>query len=426
MDKPKLRHVEALPLRQRGRVFIQLHDPARISDKVLVVPQEMLFLLSLFDGTNTVQDIQAALLRQFGELVFAEKIQEIIQQLDDALMLDSRRFRARVGEIAEEFRRCPVRPPCSAGSGYPANPLELGATLDALLALAEEPSGAGHGESRVTRHASSATCHSSLATPHSPLVGLIAPHIDFERGGPSYAHAYKALAEECPADLFVVFGTAHQAQNALFTLTRKSFETPLGTLPTNAELVEALASRYRRKPFAEELLHKNEHSIEFQVLCLQHVLRGRQVELLPILCGSMERKVGSRKSPRHVAEIRDFLDALRDVLAESGRQVCTIAGADLSHVGRQFGDEYELTPQVMADVERADREMLAHVERLDADAFYDCVRADGNARHVCGVPPIYALLAATPASRCTLLDYRQATDYDLQRSVTFASLALYK
>jgi len=405
LDKPKLRPIEALPLRQRGRVFIQLHDPARISDKVLIVPQEMLFLLSLFDGTNTVPDIQAALLRQFGELVFAEKIQEIIQQLDDALMLDSARFRARVAEITEEFRQSPVRPPCSAGSGYPADPQELAAALDALIgAVSRRPSAVGR----------------------PPLVGLIAPHIDFQRGGLSYAHAYKALAEECSADLFVIFGTAHQAQKALFTLTRKSFETPLGALPTSTELVETLAKRYRRKPFAEELLHKNEHSIEFQVLWLKHVLRGRQIEMLPILCGPMESAVADDKSPREVAAIADFYNALREVLAESGRTVCAIAGADLSHVGQQFGDDYELTPQVMQDVERADREMLGHVERLDPDAFYDCVRADDNARHVCGVPPIYALLATADAARCTLLDYRQATDYGLQRAVTFAGLALHQ
>jgi len=416
-DKPKLRQVEAHPIRQGGRLFVQVHDPARLSDKVLIVPQEMLFLLSCFDGTNTVQDIQSVILRRFGELVFSEKIQEVIRQLDDALMLDSPRFHAHVEAIAEEFRRSPIRPPSSAGGAYPADPQELTATLDALLALAEQPPGTGRSASRVTRHASSPTCRSSL-------VGLIAPHIDFQRGGPSYAHAYKALAQGCSADLFVIFGTAHQAQNAIFTLTRKSFQTPLGTLPTNAELVDALARRYGRKPFAEELLHRSEHSIEFQVLCLQHVLRGRQIEILPILCGPMEHTVGDEKSPREVAAIADFYAALREVLAASGRTVCAIAAADLSHVGQQFGDDYQLNPQVMAEVERADREMLAHVERLDADAFYDCVRADANARHICGVPPIYALLATTDAASCTLLDYHQAADYDLQRAVTFASLAL--
>lgn len=408
MLKPKLRPLEAIPFRQRGRLFVQLHDPTRISDKLLIIPHEMLFLLSLFDGTNSIPDIQAAIMRQFGELVLSEKIQEVLDQLDDALMLDSPRFHAHMAQLAEEFRNSPTRLPCSAGAGYPADPTALTQFLNELMAE--------HGQPRAVRRASAL----------SPLVGLIAPHIDFHRGGPSYAHAYKALAEGCEADLFVIFGTAHFAKSALFTLTHKSFQTPLGTLATNAELVDAVVRRGGgKKLLAEELLHKNEHSIEFQVVCLQHVLRGRPIEMLPILCGPLESAVGDKESPRQVAAVSDFLDALREVLAESGRRVCAIAGADLAHVGAAFGHDFPLTPEVMADVERADRETLAYVERLDPDGFHRSVQADGNARHICGASAIYALLATVQASRCTLLDYRQATDYDAQRAVTFASLALY-
>lgn len=363
----------------------------------------MLFLLSLFDGTNTIRDVQAAILRQFGQLIPSAQIEEVVSQLDEALMLESARFRAHLTALDAAFRASPTRPPASAGYGYPAEPEALAELLDGLFGQAADPG----------------------QTPGT-MVGLVAPHIDFQRGGASYASAYRTLARDCPADLFVVFGTAHFAQKEPFTLTRKSFETPLGTLPTNAELVDAVASRLGQPGlFAEELLHKNEHSIEFQAVCLQHALRGRRAEMLPILCGALELAAGEAPSPRSVAAVGGFLDALRTVLAESGRQWCAIAGADLSHVGPAFGHDFDLTPQVMADVERADRETLACVERLDPDGFYASVQADGNARHICGTAAIYALLATAPARRCTLLDYRQAADYPLQRAVTFASLALY-
>ena len=39
--------------------------------------------------------------------------------------------------------------------------------------------------------------------------GLIAPHIDFHRGGPAYTWAYRELRARSAADLFVVFGTCH-------------------------------------------------------------------------------------------------------------------------------------------------------------------------------------------------------------------------
>ena len=43
------------------------------------------------------------------------------------------------------------------------------------------------------------------------LVGVVVPHIDLDRGGPIYAHAYRAVAERSDAELFVIFGTAHMS-----------------------------------------------------------------------------------------------------------------------------------------------------------------------------------------------------------------------
>jgi len=405
-QRPKLRPIEAVPVRDGRRVLVQIYDPARISDKLLVVPREMLFLLSLLDGTNTVADIQAAIAKRFGELVLSEHIQHVVGQLDEALMLDSDHFRAKFAEQTRAFRRSPVRLPASAGGAYPAEPGELASLLDAWLEAA--PTTASPSDDR-------------------PLAGVVAPHIDFERGGPSYGIAYRPVADGCDAELFVILGTAHFARKAAYILTRKAFQTPLGTMPTQVELVNALARRYRRRPFAEELVHRNEHSIEFQVVCLQRALRGRSgaVWMLPVLCGSFGEKVGEGASPRDVPEIADFMGALRDVVSDSGMRACWVAGADMSHVGPAFGHDFELTPQVMADVERADRAMLAHVEALDPDAFFGSVYADGNARNVCGAAAVYTLLAAAEPAACRLLDYRQATDYALGRAVTFAAMALY-
>ena len=407
MDCPRLRPIDAVPVQRGGRVFLQLYDPARLSPHVLVVPQEIAPIVAMLDGTNTVRDIQAALMRQTGALIFAERIQEVVDRLDEALLLHSDRFRAHRTQLEEAFRQSAVREPCSAGSAYPTDPHELRRMLDASFTADGGP---------ALPHAH---------PPDGSVAGLIAPHIDFERGGVAYAHAYKALAQGSDADLFVVLGTAHFAADSLYILTRKSFATPFGTAPTAAGLVDALASRAGQDLFAEELVHRNEHSIEFQVLCLQHVLDGRDFEILPILCCSMDRAVGDEESPLAAPAVADFLGALRDVVGSCGRKVCVIAGADLAHVGRQFGDEFALTPQVMADVEAADRQCLSFIEQLDADGFYDSIRIDGNARNVCGLPPIYALMNAIEAARCELLDYRQATDYDLQRAVTFASLAFY-
>ena len=324
MDKPRLRPVQAVPIEYKGRPCVQIFDPTRLSDKPMVMSREALYILPMFDGTSTVRDIQAELIRRTGQLVLSDDIRGIIEQLDEALLLDSERFRVHVRELAAAYRRAPARRATGAGSAYPADPAALKAQLDGYFA-AEFPDGLEPGANASGR-----------------LVGIVSPHIDFDRGGPSYAHAYAPLAREAAeADLFVVLGTAHFAEGSLFIPTAKSYETPFGTLATNEELVHELARRGGGDAlFAEELVHASEHSIEFQAVLLKHIFGDRPVEMLPILCGALETHVPDGQSPREVAEVSDFLDALAEVVRASGRTVCTIAGADLSHVGRFFGDDF--------------------------------------------------------------------------------------
>ena len=54
--------------------------------------------------------------------------------------------------------------------------------------------------------------------------------------------------------------------------TRKDFATPLGAAETDGELLDAVAARCSLDLFADEFAHRREHSIEFQVVWLQHVI----------------------------------------------------------------------------------------------------------------------------------------------------------
>jgi predicted class III extradiol MEMO1 family dioxygenase len=102
-----------------------------------------------------------------------------------------------------------------------------------------------------------------------------------------------------------------------------------------------------------------------------------------------------------------------------------IAGADLAHVGRRFGDASGPTPQSMERVEREDLEFLRFVAEGDADGMFRSIVADNDGRRVCGYPPIYMTLRTLDNPRGTLLRYRQWTDFDSGAAVTFAALALF-
>jgi hypothetical protein len=116
-----------------------------------------------------------------------------------------------------------------------------------------------------------------------------------------------------------------------------------------------------------------------------------------------------------------FVDALRDTIASSSRRVCLIAGVDLAHVGPRFGDAAPNTTDSLAAVEAADRRMLESVVAADAGGFFASVAADGDARRICGLSPIYTLLRLLPGSPGRLLRYTQWPDPE--GAVTFCAVS---
>ncbi len=251
--------------------------------------------------------------------------------------------------------------------------------------------------------------------------GLIAPHIDFHRGGPAYAWAYRDLAERCDADLFVIFGTCHAGMADPFALTRKDFDTPLGPARVDREFVEALAGRARQDCFGSELAHRNEHSIEFQAVFLQYLYAGRRdVTVVPVLTSFVHEALALGHRPEDDPRVRAFLDALGETAAASRRKIAYIAGADLAHMGTRFGDPEPISPAELEAIGREDRAMLERVEAGDADGFFESVRRDNDRRRICGLSPIYALLRALGGAPGRLHRYGQWPDPECV--VTFASV----
>ena len=406
LECPKLRAIEAFPVRADGREAICLRDPQRVAPQALTVSPETLFVISLFDGRRTRLDIQAAYARRFGGLLFSNVLDELIRKLDECYLLESQRFREHHQGLVREFAALETRPAGCAGGAYPADPEELRVWLDGFF-KAE----GGCGPIAPNRKGDT-------------VRAAVAPHIDLHRGGACYAWAYKELAESCDAERFVILGIAHHGCESVFALTRKSFETPLGPVAADEDFIERLSAHAAGDLFKDEFAHKDEHSVELQALFLQHVFgEERELRIVPVLCGPFEDRVPEGQSPMEEPAIADFIQALRRTMEGSDGNVCVIASADLSHVGRQFGDDVSMTPGLLERVRAADQESLAAVEAMDAEEFFERIRRDNNPLHVCGYPAIYTLMQATDAKKGRLLNYAQAVTQETQSVVTFAGMS---
>ena len=406
LEFPRLRPVEAFPAVVQGERVLCLRDPMHFADSVVFLPPQAAAILDLFDGRNSLLDIQTAFARRFGTLLFREQLMGVIRSLDEALLLDGPRFAAHRAALEEAFRQASTRPARMAGKSYSADPAELRQELERCFAAEGGPGD----------------------TPPSPsadrLAGLIVPHIDFSRGGPCYAWGYRELRGAGAVDRWIVLGTVHVPIARPFALTRKDFETPLGRVKADREFLDDLLARTGEAYLTDEFAHRGEHSIEFQAVFLRHVVpMDRPVRIVPVLCGSFHHLIEAGRSPADDGELEAFLAALRETIRGAGGRTVLLASADLTHVGPQFGDPHPLTPGQLREVADLDRKTLESVEAGDAEAFFRAVARGGDRRRICGLPPIYALLRLLDGGTGRLLSYSQWPDPN--GTVTFAALALY-
>jgi AmmeMemoRadiSam system protein B len=414
-DKPRIRSIEAFPVQQDGRTLIYLKDPLNLATPIGISPVGY-FLLAHLDGRHSFIDIQAAYNQRFGALLMSDDLKGFVEMLDQHYYLESERFQKYHKAVLLEFRRLPTRAPAHVGGGYKSDPVELTAQLDGYFLA---PKGPGL-----------PSAVNGAATPKAPKA-IVAPHIDFHRGGPAYAWAYKSLADSEGADLYIILGTSHCSGQTPYILTRKDFETPLGLVETDAEFVSRLQAKCAEDCFTDEYLHRGEHSIEFQVLFLKYVAQKRAAlsgqpeksfKIVPILVSSFHEMMMSQTLPEQTEAVGTFLRTLREMADGDSRQVCFVAGVDLAHVGRQFGDTEPVTEDFLKWVEAEDRQLVNRLASLDAPGFFNEIAKDQDKRKICGFSPLYSLIHLLDGARGNHLHYGQAFTPETGSAVTFTSL----
>ena len=310
-----------------------------------------------FDGSNTVADVHRLVVESSGQRLGLPFLLRLVDDLDRALALEGPRFEA----VARAFEDAAERPAALAGRSYSSDRRRLADDLDRYFR-----SQGGAGPPALT----GPNREEGRRTAAPRLRAVVSPHIDFNRGGTTYSWAYKQLVEESDAEVFVILGVAHQYCPSRFILTRKDFATPLGVVRTDRGFVDRLAEATGGDPFADELTHRSEHSIEFQAVLLKHVLGDRPFTIVPILVGSFHDFVESRVDPITDPEVARFIAALRDVERGDGRKVAYVGGVDLCHVGPEFGDAEPVDAGFRERIRRFDREMLARAEASDPAGWF--------------------------------------------------------
>lgn len=240
------------------------------------------------------------------------------------------------------------RPPAVAGYFYPAERVQLEATLTSMLAEAGTEGGAPK--------------------------ALIAPHAGYVYSGPVAARAYALLAgARYRIRRVVLLGPAHRVYvRGLALPSVQRFDTPLGSVPLDDEAVR----RLRALPQVEvsDAAHEAEHSLEVHVPFLQHLLDD--FTLVPLVVGEA--------TPEEVAEVLQTLWGGDDTLI--------VISTDLSHY-----HDY-------ATARRIDAATSAAIEHLEFESI--------GPEQACGCMPLRGLLhlCRKTGLRVRRLDLRNSGD----------------
>ncbi len=150
-----------------------------------------------------------------------------------------------------------VRKPAVAGQFYPEDPVELRKSVESYLS------------------------HGAKLDRFPPM--LISPHAGYVFAGPVMGKGYAAIDPKTTT--VIIIGPSHYAWfEGVSIADVDSFETPLGTVPLNEDIVKKL----RENPIVHSVPRADapEHSVEVQIPFLQVALR--HFSIVPILTGKVD------------------------------------------------------------------------------------------------------------------------------------------
>jgi len=274
-----------------------------------------------------------------------------------------------------------IRPPAVSGRFYPSDPAELRATVATLLADAR----------------------TAVRPSDRPTVGVIVPHAGYMYSGLTAAKVFTRVA--IPG-LVIILAPNHtgisDAAGGVSLWEAGAFRTPLGDVPVDAELAQALLELSRGVVSVDHEAHRAEHAVEVELPFLK-LLRS-DVRIVPLVLGW-----DSWEPARQLGEI------LARLVRAAGEPVLLLASSDLNH--------YE--PAAVS--EEKDARALEAVQSLDGEELL--VRCKRERISMCGRGPAATVMAAARAlgaTRADVVDYRHSgwVSGDNARVVGYAGVVI--
>jgi hypothetical protein len=227
-------------------------------------------------------------------------------------------------------------------------------------------------------------------------LGLISPHAGYQFSGSVAGKTFASAKTE--KRNFVLLGPNHTGYGSPASLSRNMWQTPLGSIETDFELIKKIGLPI------DENAHMYEHSIEVQLPFLQILYKN--FKIAPLCLQSLQ------------------FDDLKEIAEKFDANNFYIASSDFTHYGPNYGYDpiSGSIEKKLAWVRYTDKKLIDMICNLQAEKFYNAVVE--NDYTVCGFVPITLLLLVMKnigAKKGVLVDYK--TSYEVHPSDSFVSYA---
>lgn len=225
--------------------------------------------------------------------------------------------------MLEDGKNC--RKTSYAGSFYPSEKFQLERMISSFVEKAEIPENVKQSE----------------------IFAIISPHAGYKYSGIVAGYSYKAIQNK-NYDIAIILAPSHHFYLNFFVIDdRDYFQTPLGFLKVNKDIINFLKNypgfeiSYR--------VQDEEHSLEVQLPFLYYVTNGK-IEIVPILYGEENRNFMIKMAEIIEKIISNFND----------KKILLIISTDLSHY-HSYSEAYEIDNRLVKVILEKDFDSYLHL-----------------------------------------------------------------
>lgn len=216
------------------------------------------------------------------------------------------------------------------------------------------------------------------------LKALIGPHAGYEYSGPNAAWAYKAITDVDSYDRVFILGPSHKVfLDFIATTSCDQWETPLGSLEIDKELVDRLVSQKEAEfSLIQKSYEENEHSLEMHLPYIRKVFESRMgsdndIKIVPLMVGEIDKD----QMPKYAQALKPYFDDDRNLF---------VISSDFCHWGEDFDFTHKYPEiedkEIYKSIQKLDLKALVLIEKHELTKFQAYLEKTKNT--ICGQYPI--------------------------------------